>query len=171
MNIRGVTATFSLFVLSMVTLHAQSIDLSTSKQLIEEIPGPSAAPQQSAHLDGRLARQALRGYGQRRLRNLRVAVRPVAGRARYADRHGGRFSRRPHAGAHRPSRRSIPASRSAATEPISTPAWVRSPIPPVKRKATPGMASSCTASTPAKSRRSGSSICPCSNSRPGTKPA
>ncbi len=39
MNIRGVTATFSLFVLSMALLHAQSIDLPTSKQLIEEIPG------------------------------------------------------------------------------------------------------------------------------------
>ncbi len=39
MNIRGVTATFSLFVLNMALLHAQSIDLSTSKQLIGEIPG------------------------------------------------------------------------------------------------------------------------------------
>jgi DNA-binding beta-propeller fold protein YncE len=39
MNIRAVTATFSLFLLSMVLLHAQSIDLPTSKQLIEEIPG------------------------------------------------------------------------------------------------------------------------------------
>src|SRR5271169_4847472 len=39
MSIREVTATFSLFVVSMALLHAQSIDLPTSKQLIEEIPG------------------------------------------------------------------------------------------------------------------------------------
>jgi len=39
MNIRGVTSAFSLFVLSMALLHAQSIDLSTSKQLIGEVPG------------------------------------------------------------------------------------------------------------------------------------
>jgi DNA-binding beta-propeller fold protein YncE len=39
MNIRGVTAAFSLFALSLALLRAQSIDLPTSKQLIEEIPG------------------------------------------------------------------------------------------------------------------------------------
>jgi DNA-binding beta-propeller fold protein YncE len=39
MNIRGVTATISLFALSVALLRAQSIDLPTSKQLIEEIPG------------------------------------------------------------------------------------------------------------------------------------
>jgi DNA-binding beta-propeller fold protein YncE len=39
MNIRGVTAAFSLFSLSLALLRGQSIDLPTSKQLIEEIPG------------------------------------------------------------------------------------------------------------------------------------
>src|SRR6516164_1109710 len=39
MNIRGVTAAYSLFALSLPLLRAQSIDLPTSKQLIEEIPG------------------------------------------------------------------------------------------------------------------------------------
>jgi DNA-binding beta-propeller fold protein YncE len=39
MNIRGVTAAFSLFALSVGLLRAQSIDLPTSKQLIEETPG------------------------------------------------------------------------------------------------------------------------------------
>jgi DNA-binding beta-propeller fold protein YncE len=39
MNIRGVTAAFSLFALSLSLLRGQSIDLPTSKQLIEEIPG------------------------------------------------------------------------------------------------------------------------------------
>ena len=53
--------------------------------------GPSAAHERFADFDGDFARRPLRGHGECRLRNLRVAVRPVARGSRYAHRCARRF--------------------------------------------------------------------------------
>ena len=114
--------------------------------------GPSAAHQQPAHLDGRLARRPLRGHGECRLRNLRVAS--TSSRFAVLDTQTGALADFPDR-AHRryaPSRRSTPASPSAATAAISTPAWLRSPIPRATSKATRAAASRSTASLRARSR-------------------
>ncbi len=55
-------------------LAAQTIDLPTSKQLIEPVPGQSAAAEQPADVDGGLAGRALRGDGECGIRDLRVEV-------------------------------------------------------------------------------------------------
>ena len=45
----------SVFVRPAILLPAQTIDLPSSKELIGEVPGHPAAPEQPAHVDGRFA--------------------------------------------------------------------------------------------------------------------
>ena len=90
--------------------------------------GASAAPEQPAHVDGGFARRPLRGHGECRLRNLRVAIR--CSRSRCSTRRPARSpifpTRAPRCAR---SRRSTPASPSAAMAVTFMPAWLRCPIP------------------------------------------
>ena len=115
---------------------AQTIDLPTSKQLIEEIPGHpqrlnSLPISMAVSPDKRYVVTVNAGYGtfESKYDQSLAVLDTQTGTVADFPRLGRKLAA--------PNRRSIPAWPSAPMVGISMPAWAPSPIPPAKRRATP----------------------------------
>ncbi len=141
-------------VFGAALLSAQTIDLPSSKQLIGEVPGHpqrinSLPISMAVSPDGRYVVTVNAGYGtfeSQYDQSFSVLDTQTGALADFPDARTL---------APRASRRSTPASRSAATAATSTPAWLRSPTPRATARQHVGSGIAVYSFTAERSRRSG----------------